>query len=78
MKILFSEFVLLEAFVSFYKFVFHYLSFLKNFFFLAAIGLHCCEVFSLVVVNRGYFLDTVHGLVIVVASLVAGHRLQGA
>ena len=62
---------LLQICVSLFKFF-------EKWVFLAALGLHCCRVFSLVVVNRGYSLDTVHGLVIVVASLVAGHRLQGA
>ena len=37
--------------------------------FLAVLGIHCCMGFSLVVE---------HGLLIVVASLVAEHRLQGA
>ena len=44
-------------------------------FFLAALGLHCCPIFSLVVESRGYSLVMVHGPLIAVASLVAGHRL---
>ena len=44
--------------------------------FLAVLGLGCCVGFSLVAVSRGYSLVE-HGLLIVVASLVAEHRLQG-
>ena len=39
--------------------------------FLAVLGLCCCEGFSLVVVNGGYSLVEVHGLLTVAASLVA-------
>ena len=39
------------------------------------LGLNCRAVSSLVVVSGGYFLIAVNGLLIVVASLVAGHRL---
>ena len=42
--------------------------------FLAVLGLGCCVGFSLVAVSRGYSLVE-HGLLIVVASLVAEHRL---
>jgi len=52
----------------------------KNIFtylFLAVLGLHCCTNFSLVAVSRGYSLVAVHGLLIVVASLVAEHGLLG-
>ena len=46
--------------------------------FIAVLGLHCCIDFSLVVVvaSRGYSLVALCGLLIVVASLVAEHRLQ--
>ena len=43
--------------------------------FLAVLGLCCCVGFSLVVVSGGYSLFVVHGLLIVVASLVAEHGL---
>ena len=36
----------------------------------------CCVGFSVVVVSEGYSLVVVCGLLIVVASLVVGHRLQ--
>ena len=42
--------------------------------FLAALGLHCCMGFSLVVVSRGYSLVLCR-LLPVVASLVAEHGL---
>ena len=45
------------------------------FLFLAVPGLCCWEGFSLVVTSRGYSRIAVHGLLIVVASLVAEHRL---
>ena len=44
---------------------------------MAALGLHCCTDFSVVVVSKGYSLVAVHGSLIVVASLVAGHGLWG-
>ena len=50
----------------------------KDFFFklyLAVLGLHCCSGFSLVVASGGYSLGAVHGLLIVVPSLVADNRL---
>ena len=40
------------------------------------LGLHCYEGFSLVAASRGYFLLALHQLLIVVASLVAEHRLR--
>ena len=43
--------------------------------FLTVLGLCCCTDFPLVVASRGYSLVAVHGLLIVVASLVAEHRL---
>ena len=43
--------------------------------FLAVLGLHCCEGFSVVVASGGYFLVVVCGLLIEVASLVAEHGL---
>ena len=43
--------------------------------FLTVLGLCCCTDFALVVASRGYSLVAVHGLLIVVASLVAEHRL---
>ena len=42
--------------------------------FLTVLGLCCCTDFALVVASRGYSLVAVHGLLIVVASLVAEHR----
>ena len=44
-------------------------------FFLTILDL-CCAGFSLVVVNRGYSLFVVHGLLNAVASLVAEHGIQ--
>ena len=41
------------------------------------LGLHCCSGSSLVVVSGANSLVLVRGLLIVVASLVAEHRLQG-
>ena len=63
---------------------FLYLSFsfclLKNFTLLfislAVLGL-CCSVWTLVVVSRGYALDAMHRLLILVASLIVEHRLWG-
>ena len=43
--------------------------------FLAVLGLHCYEGFSLTVASRGYSLVRVCGLLTEVASLVAKHRL---
>jgi len=45
------------------------------FFFFAVLDLRCCVGLSLVVVSRGYSLVSVHGLLIVVTSLVADHGL---
>ena len=39
--------------------------------------LHCCSGFSLVAASRGYSLIEVHGLLIVVAALVAEPGLWG-
>ena len=50
---------------------------LKTLFILAVLGLHCCAGFPLVVVSRGYSLVAELGLLIAVASLVAGHGLLG-
>ena len=43
--------------------------------FLAVLGVHCCTGFSLVVARGGYSLMAMHGLLISVASLVAGHGI---
>ena len=43
--------------------------------FLAVLGLHCCSGFSVIVVSGG-LLSSYHGLLTVVASLVAEHGLQ--
>ena len=53
------------------------MTFLKYFFFFffAVLGLCCCTGFSLVAVSGGYSLAAVCRLLIVVASLVAKHRL---
>ena len=45
------------------------------FFFLAVFCLSCCKGFSLVAVARGYSPVAVHGLLIVVASLVPEYEL---
>ena len=45
--------------------------------FLPLLGLYCCEGFSPVVVSECSSRVAVVGLLIVVASLVAEHRLQG-
>ena len=44
---------------------------------MAVLGLHCCLGFSLVLVNKGYSLFVVCGLLIAEASLVMEHRLLG-
>ena len=46
--------------------------------FLAMLGLCCCTGFSLGVTSRRYSLAVVRGLLIMVVSLVAEHRLQSA
>ena len=43
---------------------------------MAVLGLGCCTGFSLVVESRGYSVVVVHGLLIVVTSLVE-HMLYG-
>ena len=43
--------------------------------FLDVLHLHCCKGFSLVAASRGCSLVAVHGLLIVVASPAAEHRL---
>ena len=47
-------------------------------FFLAALGFHCRESFSLVVASRGYSIVAVRGFLAVMASvtLVGGSRMQ--
>ena len=48
--------------------------FFKNNFtylFLAVLGLHCCEGFSLVTASGGYSLVVVPGLLVAMASLMA-------
>ena len=47
------------------------------FLFLVVLGLCCCVGFSLVAANGGYSLVVMCGLLIVVASLVVEHGLQG-
>ena len=44
-------------------------------FILALLGLHCCAGFSLFSESGGYSLLVLHGLFIVVASLVVEHGL---
>ena len=46
--------------------------------FLAVLGLCCCAGISLVAESGSYSPVAVHGLLMVVASLVAEHRLQGS
>ena len=48
----------------------------KNYLFMTVLGLHCCTGFPWVVVSGGHSLVVVHGLIIVVASLVAEQRLS--
>ena len=43
--------------------------------FMAVLGLPCCLGFSLVAANEGCSLVAVHGLLLVVASLVVEHGL---
>ena len=50
--------------------------FLFIYLFLAVLGLRCCAWASLVASRGGYFLVVVCRLLIVVASLAAGHGLQ--
>ena len=53
-----------------------YLS-LLNLFLLAVLGFHCCAGFSVVATCEAHSLVAMLRLLIVVASLVAEHRLQG-
>ena len=46
------------------------------FFILAVLGLHRCKGFSLAVASRGSSLAGMCRFLVVVASLVTGHRLQ--
>ena len=46
------------------------------FFILAVLGLHHCKGFSLAEVSRGSSLAGICRFLVVVASLVMGHRLQ--
>ena len=46
--------------------------------FMAVLGLHCCDGFSLTVVSGDYSLVVVHWLLMDMVSLVVEHRLQGA
>ena len=60
---------------------FHFVFFFNNFIylfylFLAALGLRCCVQASSSCGERGLLFVVVCGLLIVVASLVAEHRLQ--
>ena len=50
-------------------------AFLNFILFLVVVGLCCRGDFPLVVAIRGYSVVVVHGLLIVVAFLVAEHRL---
>ena len=43
----------------------------------AVLGLRCCVGLSLAVASGGYSLAAGHSLLVVVASLVAKHALQG-
>ena len=61
-------------------FLFFYFYFFNKFIyfiylFLAALGLHCCVWAFSSCGERGLLFIVVHGLLIVVASLVAEHRL---
>ena len=44
-------------------------------YFLVVLGLHCAQAFSLVAASGGYSPVAVHEFCIVMASLVAMHRL---
>ena len=56
-------------------FVLPFIYFLIFFFFLAMLSLPSCVDFSLVEVSGGHSLVAVHELLIVVASLIAEHKL---
>ena len=60
----------------YFHYLYIYAFFLKNLF-LAALGLIAMHELSLVVVRGGYSLVALHGLLIVVALLVAEHSLLG-
>ena len=60
------RYILCVNFIFIYFFKFMYV-------FLAALGLHCCEGFFVVAASGGYSPVAVHGLLIVVPSLVAEH-----
>ena len=49
---------------------------LFNYLFLAVLSLRCGQGFSLIAVSRGYSLFAVCELLIVVAALIAEHRLH--
>ena len=68
--------MVLFFFFFFFKFAVTLFSF-NNFIylFLAVLGLRCHAGFSLDAESRGYSVVEVHGLLIVVVSLVAEHRL---
>ena len=59
-----------KAFLKMFIYLFFFL-----FFFLTVLGLCCYKGFSLVSESGGYSLVEVHGLLIVVASLVSEHGL---
>ena len=59
----------------FFYYLFILLLLLLFFFFLAMLGLHCYACFSLVTVRWGYSLVAMCKLLVVLASLVAKHRL---
>ena len=65
--------------VNLYSEQISYVTFSNNFIylFLAMLGLCCCRGFSLVVVSGPYSLAVMCGLLMAVASVVAGHGLQG-
>ena len=50
-------------------------NFIYLFVFGAVLGLCCCSGFSLVAANGGYSVVAVHGLLVAVASPLAGHAL---
>ena len=54
--------------------------FLKNYLFLAVLGLHCCSGLSLAVAREGYFLAAICQLLVAwsTASLFVEHGLKGA
>jgi len=54
----------------FWKIIWHFFSFFKNYLFLAVLGFHCCSGFCLIVARGCYSLIAVCRLLTAVTSLV--------